>query len=117
MAFELEICLHNKNLPFWYIGRQFIESLLSDCISVVSNHYDFRNIRGPRLTAKLGHQSKHSLKRKDCQGLRFCLWEMLTHFPPITNIENKSKLFPWYACTERRIVTGSTGSLISKIED
>ena len=73
MAFELGSRLHNKNLPVRYFGCQFIESLLSYCISVVSNHYDFRNIRGPRLTVKLGHQSEHSLNLKDClKGLRFC---------------------------------------------
>ena len=113
MDFKLEACLHNKNLPFWYIGCQVIESLQSDCLGVVSKLYDLRNIRGPRITLRLGHQIEHSLKRRDCQGLRFCLQRMLTHFLPITNIKNKTTQLSQDA--KRDSDTG-TGEILSKIE-
>ena len=67
MAFELGSRLHNKNLPVRYFGCLFIESLLSYCISVVSNYYVFRTSRKPRLALKSGRESEHSLNLKNCQ--------------------------------------------------
>ena len=92
MDFMLDECLHNKNLPLWYISCEVNESLKLNCLVVVSKRAGFRTIRNQSLTLTLSRWIELSLNRGDCQALRFCLQRVLAHFLRITNIENKTIL-------------------------
>jgi hypothetical protein len=92
MDFMLDECLHNKNLPLWYISCEVDESLELNRLGVVSKRSEFRTIRNHSLTLTLSRLAKLSLNRGDCRALRFCLQRVLALFLQITNIENKTIL-------------------------
>ena len=112
MDFMFDACLHNKNLPLWYLSREVNESLQLDCLVVVSKLSDLRNIRGHRITLTLSRLNELSLNRRDCQGLRFCLQRVLAHFLRIINIKNKTFLLR----DVKKDSETATGNRLSKFE-
>ena len=90
MDFVLDECLHNKNLPLWYISCEVDESLELNRLGVVSKRSEFRTNRNHSLTLTLSRLAKLSLNRRDSRALRFGLQRVLALFLQRTNIEYKT---------------------------